>query len=77
MKKINCNIIRDMLPLYLDDVVCDDTKELVEEHLQSCSGCRKEAACIKKDVVLPASRAQRFAEAEVLKKIRNRISRKK
>lgn len=59
------------------EVVCDDTKELVEEHLQSCSGCRKEAACIKKDVVLPASRAQRFAEAEVLKKIRNRISRKK
>ena len=31
MKKISCNIIRDILPLYLDDVVSDETKEMVEE----------------------------------------------
>ena len=42
MKKINCNIIRDILPLYLDDVVCDDTKELVEDHLNVCDSCRME-----------------------------------
>ena len=34
MEKINCNVIQDILPLYIDDVVSDDTKELVEEHLQ-------------------------------------------
>ena len=39
MKKISCNIIRDILPLYLDDVVSDDTKELVEEHLETCDAC--------------------------------------
>ena len=33
MEKINCNVIQDILPLYIDDVVSDDTKELVEEHL--------------------------------------------
>ena len=27
MKKISCNIIKDVLPLYLDDVVSEDTKE--------------------------------------------------
>ena len=47
MKKINCNIIRDILPLYLDDVVCDETKLMVEEHLQSCASCREEAASMK------------------------------
>ena len=31
MEKINCNVIQDILPLYIDDVVSDDTKELVEE----------------------------------------------
>ena len=40
MKKISCNIIRDILPLYLDDVVSDETKQMVEEHLQSCASCR-------------------------------------
>ncbi len=33
MKKISCNIIKDVLPLYLDDVVSEDTKNMVEEHL--------------------------------------------
>ena len=29
MGKINCNVIQDILPLYIDDTVSDDTKELV------------------------------------------------
>ena len=41
MEKINCNVIQDILPLYIDDVVSDDTKELVEEHLQNCEICHK------------------------------------
>ena len=28
MEKINCNVIQDILPLYIDDVVSDDAKEL-------------------------------------------------
>ena len=77
MKKISCNIVRDILPLYLDDVVCDETREMVEEHLQSCAACRAEASSMKKDVVLPASKSQRFAEAKVMKNIKHRIFRKK
>ena len=41
MEKINCNVIQDILPLYIDDVVSDDTKELVEEHLQNCEICQR------------------------------------
>ena len=41
MEKINCNVIQDILPLYIDNVVSDDTKELVEEHLQNCEICQR------------------------------------
>ncbi len=41
MEKINCNVIQDILTLYIDDSVSDDTKALVEEHLQNCEGCRR------------------------------------
>ena len=41
MGKVNCNVIQDILPLYIDDTVSDDTKELVEEHLQNCEICQK------------------------------------
>ena len=30
MGKINCNVIQDILPLYIEDAVSEDTKELVE-----------------------------------------------
>lgn len=42
MKEINCNIIRDLLPLYEDGAVSEDTAQLVREHLEGCSACREE-----------------------------------
>lgn len=42
MKKINCNVIRDLLPLYIEQVVSSDTKILVEEHLSECEDCKAE-----------------------------------
>ena len=50
MEKINCNVIQDILPLYIDDVVSDDTKELVEEHLQNCEICQRVYHEIKTDL---------------------------
>lgn len=41
MKEIKCTIIQDVLPLYVDEVVSQDTKEMVDEHLQHCNKCQK------------------------------------
>ena len=38
--KISCNIIEDLLPLYVDDMVSEDSRQLVEEHLKVCPTCR-------------------------------------
>ncbi len=37
-----CNIIRDLLPLYAENMVSPDTAAFVEEHLKGCEACRKE-----------------------------------
>ena len=42
MNKINCNVIKDILPLYVDDLVSEDTKALVESHLKKCDSCMEE-----------------------------------
>ena len=39
--KISCNIIEDLLPLYVDDMVSEDSRQLVEEHLKACPTCRR------------------------------------
>lgn len=37
-----CNIIKDILPLYVEDMVSTDTKEFVREHLEHCAECHAE-----------------------------------
>ena len=38
--KIECKVIEDLLPLYSDGVCSDESRKLVEEHLQECEMCR-------------------------------------
>lgn len=40
--KNECNIIRDLLPLYAENMVSFDTAAFVEEHLKGCEACRRE-----------------------------------
>lgn len=40
MKK-NCNIIKDLLPLYVDDICSEESKILIEDHLKKCPNCKK------------------------------------
>lgn len=37
--KISCETARDLLPLYVDGIVSDASKRLVEEHLAECRNC--------------------------------------
>lgn len=45
--EISCNVIKDILPLYAEDMACEETKGLVEAHLCSCEGCRNVLAELK------------------------------
>lgn len=42
MNKISCNIIRDLLPLYIDNVCSEESKTLIEEHISQCPLCEAE-----------------------------------
>lgn len=39
--KYPCGIIRDLLPLYIDDVCNQESRSVVEEHILECVACRK------------------------------------
>lgn len=38
--KYSCDIVKDVIPLYYDEVCSDQTKKMVEEHLQECNACK-------------------------------------
>ena len=81
MEKINCNVIQDILPLYIDDVVSDDTKELVEEHLQNCEICQRvyheTKADLENDMKISAQTKESSNEANDLKKFQEIFKEKK
>ena len=61
MKKNECNVVRDLMPLVLDRVASDESRALVEEHMDSCEECRKQYEEMKAD--MPAeTRAEYEAE---------------
>ena len=45
--KMNCDVIRDLLPLYADEVCSEASKTIVEEHLCSCESCGKELSFMR------------------------------
>ena len=38
---MKCEIIRDLIPLYLDKGCSEESRKLVEDQLSECSECRK------------------------------------
>ena len=42
MSKENCSLIKDLLPLYIDDLCSKESTEIIKNHLNICPSCRKE-----------------------------------
>ena len=38
---MDCNVIKDLLPLYVDECCSEESTRLVAEHLDACESCRK------------------------------------
>lgn len=41
MKKITCPVIDDLMPLYVDEVLSEDSQKLVKAHLGECPRCQE------------------------------------
>lgn len=71
--KNECSIVRDILPLYLENMVSEETAESIKEHLENCPDCAAEFEAMKsgKTVEKIGEEVQSDFEAEVLKSIKN------
>ncbi len=81
MKK-ECAIVQDLLVLYEDDVLKEESREMVEEHIRGCEDCMhvyenasKELPRIE-DVPEPSEKEKEEAADQVMKKTARRITSK-
>lgn len=68
----DCEIVRDMIPLYIDDVCSNGTKELVKKHLENCNECQEIFQTMRKN-----EKNENSNEKESLKSFNNKIKKNK
>ena len=47
--KITCDVIQDLMPSYIDGILSEDSRALVEEHMGTCQECRKMLEIMKEE----------------------------
>lgn len=72
--RVSCNIVYDLLPLYVDKSCTSDTSKLVEEHLQECEECRKKHEDMSIEIIstdaVNAYKEEGFKVRKIFKKIK-------
>ena len=76
--KTECSVVRDLLPLYVEDMVNPETAEYVKSHLAECAECQAELENLKEGEGLTAIEKKptvEAAEAKPFKTIMKRMNR--
>lgn len=71
--KNECSIVCDLLPLYAEDMVSEDTAEFVKDHLGNCPTCRAELEKLRKPVQPVAAQHVPDIDAEPLKRLKKAL----
>lgn len=74
-KRKECNIVQDLLLNYIDGVLTQDSKELVENHISTCKNCAEKLNDIKKDIEQTSEEKQE-KEIDFFKNIKKKITNK-
>ena len=76
--KTECSVVRDLLPLYVEDMVSPETAQYVKSHLDECSECQAELESLKGGEGLTAIEKKptaNVAEVKSFKTIMKRMNR--
>ncbi|MBR3863283.1 MAG: zf-HC2 domain-containing protein [Clostridia bacterium] len=76
--KAECSIVKDLLPLYVEDMVSRETAKHIEEHIKGCNKCRKELADLKEGAALSTVEKESLPRADAakpFKKMMRRVNR--
>jgi len=51
MKEIDCKIIEDLILPYIEETLNEETRDLVEKHLQNCNKCKHKVEEFKSNII--------------------------
>ncbi len=68
MSKDKCELVKDLLPLYADNVCSEESRNIVAEHISHCDECRSELEKMGKHIAIGADK-----DIKVIKRIKRRV----
>ena len=71
-----CPIIRDLLPLYLDEVLSPESTDAVERHLAECESCRAYCDKMRGGEIKAKASPDEHRALESLKRVKARLNRR-
>lgn len=66
--KLHCNVIKDLLPLYAEDMLSCESKTLVSEHLSECADCKRHSEELSRELTPACDN-----DSASIKKVRSRL----
>lgn len=76
--KDSCEVIKDLLPLYYDDVCSNESRNMVEKHLTECDSCKRYLDNMNSDFIQnDIERAAEQVKFDKLKGIKKKLFQKK
>lgn len=78
--KVSCEVIQDLLPLYVDNACSEDSEKLVEDHMAECETCKQAYEAMVgegKSEELVKSEAFLRQQTEAVKKVKKKWSKSK
>ena len=76
--KTECSIVRDLLPLYAEDLVSAETAQYIREHLEGCAECQAELTRLREgtETAVPVPKSTPSADgAKPFKRIMRKMNR--
>ena len=67
---LNCNVVKDLLPNYVDGLVSEKTRQEIDEHLSGCTDCK--AAYEEMKAPLTPITMEDVTEIDYLKKVKRK-----
>ena len=74
MKRNDCSIVQDLLPLYIEDMLHPDTTAFVEDHLSDCEVCIAALAELKTETAAPDAEEKSKGDQQVLKQLKKTLT---
>ena len=73
--EISCDIIKDLLPLYVDHLTSEDSNRLIKEHVKTCKVCKDTLDTLRSDMELAevSTGLPDKSSEKLFKRVRNRL----